>query len=185
MDASEISMVISIISLMISLAVLFIHYKNRKTTLHSYWINRNVHRYSASEMTIVRTIQQENSYFAHLVYFNPGSVASILQSLTVYRQVKYKLPFLPFFLKDWEEITEAKWWPTESPDDFNVKFIADEYTNLYVEDYRDILVVLPGRINRGVHRFHIKTNQGGFYLHSTPGLGNENFAHSSNRTYRD
>lgn len=185
MDAPTISIAISTISLLISFAVLLVHFKNRRTALYSYWINRNIHRYSASEMTIVRTIQKEDSYIAHLIYFNPGSVASVLQSITVYRQVKYKFPFLPFFINDWEKITAAKWWPTENPDDHDVKYVADEYSNLYVEDYKDILVTLPSRVNLDVHRFYIKTNQGGFYLHSILRPGNDIFPYSSSRSYRD
>jgi hypothetical protein len=46
------------------------------------------------------------------------------------------------------------------------KFLADEYKSLYVEDYRDIFVLLPGCIDRNVYQFDIKTNNGNYRFSS-------------------
>lgn len=184
MKEIDISIAISVVSLLVSIAVLHIHLKNRRTNLHTYWINRNVQRYSAPEINVVRTVQERDFYIIHIIYFNPGSIASILQSLTIYKQVDYKFPLIPIVFNDWDEVTESKWWPTESPNDFKRKYMADEYANLYVENYKDILVMFPGNIDRALHRFYIKTNQGGYRMDIVPGIGDSSFAYSSSRAYR-
>lgn len=161
-DAQILSLAVSLASLVISLAVLFVHLKNRRTQLRSYLLTRATHRSSAIDLKYVSSEQVEEQVLIKLVLFNPGSVAAIIQSLTVSREIESRFFLLRWFgWTEWKELTEARWWPTSDPTCKDQRYFADEYRSLYVEDCRDIYVLLPGYIDRAMHRFTIQTSQGG------------------------
>ncbi len=151
----------------IALALLFIHFKNRGTQLNSYFLSRAAHRSSSIDLKYVSSEQLEDNVLIKLVLFNPGSIATIIQSLTVYKEVESKFFLLRLFGRtEWKELREVSWWPTSDPSCKDQKFFADEYKSLYVEDCRDIFVLLPGCIDRNVYRFAIESNHG-WYSHSS------------------
>lgn len=74
---------ISLLSLLISFATLYINLKNRKTQLNTYSLTRASHRSGNIDLKWVSSEQLENEVLIKLIFFNPGSIASIIQSLTI------------------------------------------------------------------------------------------------------
>lgn len=167
-DSQVINTAMSSASLIISLALLLIHLKNRKTQLRAYFLSRETYRSSNVALKYISSEQQGENALLKLVLFNPGSVAAIIRSLTVYKEVESSFfLFRVFGVTEWREIQDAKWWPTSDPDCKEHKYLADEYRSLYVDDQRDIYVLLPGYIDRNKHKFETKTNQGSCSTEST------------------
>ncbi len=75
----------------------------------------------------------------------------------------------------WQEIKEARWWPTSHPSCKDIKCFSDEYKSLYVKEHRDILISLPGYIDRNQYRFSIETSQGGIWIQTTIDYSKTNF----------
>ena len=180
------TLLMSSLSLIVSLGVLIVHLKNRKTQFSSYALARHAHRSSSIDLALVSAEQLDGSILVKLVLFNPGSIAALIKSLTVYREVKSN-SFLGrlFGSTEWKEITEARWWPTADSSSKTPKSFADEYQNLYVEDYRDILVSMPGLIDRNNYRYVIQTNLGGYETSSTIYAARSHFPHAFRQWFRE
>lgn len=170
---------IGIAGFAISLFLLFIHLKNRRTQLRSYWITRDAYRSSSIQLVFVHSEQLEGFVFVKLVLFNPGSIATVIKSFSVEKKVKLSLFQRILKFREWERIEGSKWWPTENPETKTVRYLADEYRNLFVEDQRDICVVIPGMLDREKYRFEIRTNNGGFAVQTTIDATRTSFAHAS------
>jgi hypothetical protein len=134
----------------------------------------------------VSTEQLDDNILIKLVFFNPGSIAAIIQSLTIYKEVEAS-SFIKRLLgfTEWKEIRSARWWPTADSSCKEPKSMADEYQNLYVEDHRDILVSIPGRIDRNVYRFAIQTNHGGHSHYSTIDATTTYFSHAFRQWFQE
>ncbi len=185
-DAQVLNLVMSSASLVISLAVLFVHLKNRRTQLSSYFLTRAAHRSSAIDLKCVSSEQLEDKVLIRLVLFNPGSIATIIQSLTVYKEVESESFFLRWLGRvKWKELRDARWWPTSDPSCKDQKYFADEYKSLYVEDYRDIFVLLPGYIDRNMYRFAIETNHGDYSHSSTIDATRSYFSHAFRQWFHE
>lgn len=187
MPADQIvNLLMSSLSLVISLALLFIHLKNRKTQLNSYILSRSAFRSSSINLKYVSSEQLDDSILIKLVLFNPGSIATIIQSLTVYKEVESRF-FIGRLLgfTEWREVREARWWPTTDSSCKTPKSMADEYKNLYVEDYRDILVSIPGLIDRNVYQFVIESNHGGLEHFSTIDSVTSYFPHAFRQWFHE
>jgi hypothetical protein len=166
--SSVLNLAMSSLSLIISLGILIVHLKNRNIQFNAYAINRHTHRSSSIDLVFVSGEQLDDSVLLKLVLFNPDSVAAIIKSFTLYKEVKSTSFFGRLFgSTEWKEITLARWWPTVDSSSKTPRSFADEYQNLYVEDCRDILVSMPGMIDRNHYRFVIETNLGGYQTIST------------------
>lgn len=186
LDTHGLNLAMSSASLVISLVLLFIHFKNRKTQVSSYFLARAAYRASSIDLKFVSSEQLEGDVLIKLVLFNPGSIATIIQSLTVYKEVESRF-FLFRFLgrSGWKEVVDAKWWPTNDTSCKDQKFLADEYKSLYVEDCRDIYVLLPGYIDRNMYRFTVETNHGGYSHSSTIDATRTYFSHAFRRWFHE
>lgn len=186
LDGQVLNLAMSSASLAISLALLFVHLKNRRTQLSSYFLARATYRSSSIDLKYVSTEQLENQVLIRLVVFNPGSVATIIQALTVYKEVEPEFFFFRLLGRtEWEELGEAKWWPTSDPSCKEQKFLADEYKSLYVDDHRDIFILLPGYIDRNKYRFDIQTNHGGRSHFSTIDATRTHFSHGYRQWFHE
>lgn len=186
LDSQVLNLAMSSASLVTSLALLFIHFKNRKTQVSSYFLARATYRASSIDLKFVSSEQREGNVLIKLVLFNPGSIATLIQSLTVYKEVESRFFLFRFFGRtEWKEVDDAKWWPTSDPSCKDQKYFADEYKSLYVEDCRDIYVLLPGYINRSVHRFAVETNHGGYSHSSTIDATRTYFSHAFRRWFHE
>lgn len=167
-ESQVLNLVMSSLSLIVSLGVLVVHLKNRKTQVNAYAMSRHTHRSSFIDLAFVSAEQLDVSVLLKLVLFNPGPIAAIIKSFTLYKKVKSN-SFLGRLLgsSEWKEIAEARWWPTADSSCVTPKSFADEYPNIYVEDHRDILVSMPGLIDRSEYRYVIQTNLGGCETTST------------------
>lgn len=166
-----ITLVIAVISLLISLYLLYINVKNRGTQVSTYRINRALHRSSRSVLQYINTEQLDGRFLVKLVLFNPGSTASIIHSFAVFKPIKnpnrlFRI-FKPTVLQC---IDDARWWPTRDENQKDPQYRDDEYKNLYVEDYRVILVSIPGWVDRERYEFEIRTNND-YLVHKTHILG--------------
>ena len=96
-----------------------------------------------------------------LVYFNPSSILTVIQSLAVYEvpQTVWLLAHR-FVVARKSRVEKAKWWPAGDRNEKTAKLFADNFQDLIVNDSRVIFVKLPGMINRLDHAFELKTNQG-------------------------
>ena len=184
MDQVLLNSIVAFIGLGISIFVLIIHVKNRNINLKSFLLNRHLIRISGFELSFINSKEIDSNVKVNLAAFNPSSVGCLIKSLTVYKHREPNTFFERFLSNEcWSEITEAKWWPTENPTCDKIKFMHDEYKNLYFEKYRDIVVSIPGCLSREKYKFHIKTNHGGYILTTDIRGGNTSFAHWSEQNY--
>lgn len=154
-----ITLTIASIGLLISLYLLYINIKNRETQVSAYRITRTLHLSSKIVLKYINTEQLDGCFLVKLVLFNPGSIASIIHSLAVFEPTQnpncFFRIFKPTVLK---RIEDAYWWPTQDENQKEPRYLDDEYQNLYVEDYRVILVSIPGLVDRTLYEFEIRTN---------------------------
>ncbi|OZO04549.1 hypothetical protein B7453_10450 [Pseudomonas sp. IB20] len=151
----------SVFTIVISLLALYISLRNGRVQRASYQLTRSVHRTCADDFHVVSSEQLQDSVLVKLVYFNPGSISTIIQSLAVYEIPKSVWWFprkLDFFRKS--RVESAKWWPALSDDEKTTKLFADNFQYLIVKDCRVIFVTLPGMINRLDYAFELRTNHG-------------------------
>ena len=161
MDHDAIRDLISVLGFVISLFLLFVHVKNRRTQLSSYQLARATYRSSSINLHYIGSEQVDDYVLLKLVLFNPGSVAAIIQSFAVFEvsPTRNSLRRL-FWSTEWGRVENARWWPTKNPDQKTFRYLADEYENLYVEDFRTILVSMPGVIDRREYLFEVRSNHG-------------------------
>ncbi|WP_145986736.1 hypothetical protein [Burkholderia sp. MSMB617WGS] len=154
-----ITLAIALIGLLISLYLLFINIKNRGTQLSAYRITRALHRSSRIVLKYINAEQLDGRFLVKLVLFNPGSIATVIHSLAVFKPTENPNRlfhvFKPTLLK---RIEDAYWWPTQDKNQKEARYLDDEYKNLYVEDYRVILVSIPGLVGSEQYEFEIRTN---------------------------
>jgi hypothetical protein len=161
MDHETIRDVISALSFAISVFLLFIHIRNRRTQLSSYHLARFTHRSSSIDLQFVGAEQAGDNILFKLVLFSPGSVATIIQSFAIFEDVQTRNPIRRLLWpNEWRRVEGARWWPTRDSTKKELRSMADEYENLYVEDFRTILALMPGAIDRRKYRFEIRTNNG-------------------------
>ncbi|WP_454806385.1 hypothetical protein [Paraburkholderia fungorum] len=154
-----ITLAIALIGLLISLYLLFINIKNRGTQLSAYRITRTLHRSSRIVLKYINVEQLDGRFLVKLVLFNPGSIATVIHSFAVFKPIEnpnrlFRV-FKPTLLK---RIEDAHWWPTQDENQKDARYLDDEYKNLYVEDYRVILVSIPGLVGSEQYEFEIRTN---------------------------
>lgn len=149
------------LTLLMSFAALCISVRNGLTQNASYQLTRAVHRSGTNDFHVVSSEQLEDSVLVQLVYFNPGAITTVIQSLAVY-EVPKPIWWLPrkFDLARKSRIDKAKWWPAGNGDEKTAKLFAENFQYLMVNDCRVIFVKLPGIINRLDHAFELKTNHG-------------------------
>lgn len=154
-----ITLAIAIIGLLISLYLLYINIKNRGTQVSAYRITRTLHRSSKIVLKYINAEQLDGRFLVKLVLFNPGSIASVIHSFAVFKPTQnpncFFRIFKPTVLK---RIEDACWWPTRDENQKEARYLDDEYQNLYVENYRVILVSIPGLVDRKRYEFEIRTN---------------------------
>lgn len=162
-----ITLAIAIIGLLISLYLLYINIKNRRTQVSAYRITRGLHRSSRIVLKYINTEQLDGRFLVKLVLFNPGSIASVIHSLAVFKPAKNPDWFFRIFKPTVPtRIEGAQWWPTQDEDQKEARYLDDEFRNLYVEDYRVILVSIPGMVDRERYEFEIRTNND-YQIHET------------------
>ncbi len=176
--------IISFLGFAISLFLLIIHIKNRGTQLSTYRISRATFRSSEIVLHFIGSEQLEGNVLLKLVLFNPGSIASVIQSFAVFERVSSPNGLLRLFgFNKWQRIEDAKWWPTKDTTMTNPKLLEDVYESLYVEDHRTILVTIPGIIDRRQYLFEVCTNNGCLNLMTTIDGFQTHFAFSFKQKY--
>ncbi|WP_031359125.1 hypothetical protein [Caballeronia sordidicola] len=162
-----VSLVIAILGLLISLYLLYINIKNRRTQQSSYYISRALHRSSRIVLKYINAEQLDGRFLVKLVLYNPGSVASIIHSFAVFKPTVNPNRFFRLFkLNVLKRIEDAYWWPTQDENQKEPRYLDDEYRSLYVKDFRVILVSIPGWVDRVKYAFEIRTNND-FQIHET------------------
>lgn len=162
-----ITLAVAVIGLLISLYLLYINIKNRGTQVSAYRINRALHRSSRIVLKYINTEQLDGRFLIKLVLFNPGSIASVIHSFAVFKPVKNPNCFFRMFKPTvLRRIEDAHWWPTRDENQNEARYLDDDYQHLYVEDYRVILVTIPGLVDRERYEFEIRTNND-YQVHKT------------------
>ena len=186
MDHDAIRDLISVLGFVISLFLLFVHIKNRHTQLSSYQLARATYRSSSIDLHYIGSEQVDDHVLLKLVLFNPGSVAAIIQSFAVFEVSPTRNSIRRLFWPtEWRRIEDARWWPTKNADQKTSGYLADEYENLYVEDFRTILVSIPGMIDRREYLFEVRTNHGSQTTRTTIAATASHFSHHFERWYRE
>jgi hypothetical protein len=171
---------LAIISLIISSYILL---SNRKILSNSYRLSLDGARSEEVELIFVES-RQEEGVVLKLVLFNPGNVAAIIHSLTVYESVPHSMSLLRYLgLRRWREIEKARWWPNHNETFDGQKTVKDEYASLYVRDYRDIFVIFPGYPSRNEYKFFAQTNHGSVERITTIDATEIYFAHRYRKWY--
>jgi len=120
-DNQVLNVVMSSASLVISLALLLIHLKNRKTQLRAYFLSRETYRSSIVVLDYVASEQLDENVLLKLVLFSPGSVATVIRSLTLYRKCESRFFLLRAFgITEWRKVREATWGPVSDPNCKNI-----------------------------------------------------------------
>lgn len=183
-----ITLAIAIVGLLISLYVLYINIKNRVTQVSAYRVTRALHRSSNIVLKYINTEQLDGHFLVKLVLFNPGYIASVIHSFSVFKPARNPNRFFRIFKpKVLNQIDNAYWWPTREENQKEPRYLDDEYQNLYVEDYRVILVSVPGLVDREWYEFEIQTNNG-HLIHKThiDGVkGTHRFSHHFKEWYAE
>ncbi|WP_216597429.1 hypothetical protein, partial [Pseudomonas protegens] len=135
--------------------------KNRRTKLRSYLLSQSTYRSGMNDLKFIKSEQLNEGVLLKLVLFSPGSVATLIQSFSVYEVPEEYGRFKRLFsVLKWRRIENAKWWPTKDEDQKRPRFFADGFGDLYVKEYRVILVLIPGVIDRRSYLFRVDTNHG-------------------------
>ena len=183
-----ITLVIAIIGLLISLYLLYINIKNRGTQVSAYRINRALHRSSQIVLQSISVEQLDGRFLVKLVLFNPGSIASVIHSFAVFKSTRNPNRLFRIFKPNvLNPIDNSYWWPTREENQKEPRYLDDDYQNLYVEDYRVILVSIPGLVDREQYEFEIRTNNG-HLIHKTriDGIkGTHRFSHHFKEWYAE
>jgi hypothetical protein len=154
-----VTLTIAIIGLLISLYLLYINIKNRETQVSAYRITRTLHRSSKIVLKYINTEQLDERFLVKLVLFSPGPIASIIHSSAVFKPTQNPNGFFRIFKPTvLKRIEGSYWWPTQNENQKEPRYLDDEYQNLYVEDYRVILMSIPGLVDRARYEFEIRTN---------------------------
>lgn len=179
---------IAIVGLLISLYLLFINIKNRSTQVSAYRMTRANQRSSKIVVILVNSEQLDGRILVKLVLFNPGSIATVIHSVTTFKSRKnpnvlFRL-FKPFVLY---EVEDAYWWPTRDADQKKPRFLEDEYRNLYFEDFRVVLISIPEWAEIGSFEFRICTNNDYIHLKTyVDGVtGDRRFSHHFEEWYAE
>lgn len=139
----------------------FVHLKNRRTQVATFNLTRSTHRSGINDLVYIGSEQVGDNVLCRFVFFNPGSVAAIIQSFSAFETPQsYGWIRKSFERFKWRRIKFATWWPTSCPEEKEERFFSDEYMSLYVADYRVIMVLLPGLIDRRRYLFRIDSNHG-------------------------
>ena len=160
------SAILSTFSFLISVTTLVLFFRNRRTSLQLFSIHREKYRSSSIHLKHVKTIETDNDYIIHFILFNPGDVAAVINSVTI-REAFFENKFLEFLkISSLKPFDLARWWPTNNPDDYEIKYFCDEYQNLYVDDKRDILVSFPKDAfdHKKSYQIDVKTNNGHIWM---------------------
>lgn len=182
------TLAIAILGLFISLYLLYIHIKNRETQLSEYRINRAFYRTSKIVLLYINVEQLDGRFLVKLILFNPSSIASIIHSFAVFKPAKNPNRFFRIFKPTISKfIEDAYWWPTSDEDQKEPQYLDDEYKNLYVENYRVILVSIPGVVDRARYEFEIRTNSDHiiYKTHITGIKGTHRFSHHYEEWHKD
>lgn len=175
---------VSTLSLLMSFAALCISVRNGRIQTASYQLSQATHRSGTNDLHVVSSEQLDNTVLVKLVYFNPGSIATVIQSLAVYEVTK-PVWWLPrrFNIVRKSRIEKAKWWPVGDSEEKITKLFADNFQYLIVKDCRVIFVKLPGMVNRRNHAFELKTNHGALVTISSLDFTDRGFSIDSNRHF--
>lgn len=183
-----ITLAIAIIGLLISLYVLYINIKNRVTQVSAYRVTRALHRNSNIVLQYINAEQLDGHFLVKLVLFNPGSIASVIHSFAVFKSTRNPNRLFRIFKPNvLNPIDNSYWWPTREENQKEPRYLDDDYQNLYVEDYRVILVSIPGLVDREQYEFEIRTNNG-HLIHKTriDGIkGTHRFSHHFKEWYAE
>ncbi|WP_273822861.1 MULTISPECIES: hypothetical protein [Pseudomonas] len=161
LQISDTATFITYLNAVIAVAALCLSISNRRTQLATYRLTRSSHWSSTNDLHVISAEQLDDSVLVKLVFFNPGAIAALIQSLAVY-EIPPSVWWWPRRLDGLrrKRIEFAQWWPTCDENEKTPRLFADRYQQLLVKESRVILVRFPGRINRLVHAFELKTNHG-------------------------
>lgn len=170
-------------ALMASVA-LYLSIRNQGTQTAMYRLTRSTHWSSTTDLHVISAEQLEGYVLVKLVFFNPGSVAALIQSLAIY-EVPHPVWWLPrrFDWLRWQPLEYAKWWPTQDENEKTPRLFADKYPDLMVKDSRVILARFPGSINRRTHAFVLRTNHGVITTWYPLDFFDRGFAYHSHRNF--
>ncbi len=151
--------ILSLLSLVVALYTLYINFRNRITTKNTFELSHFGFISTRPYLYRIRTTQKDGFYIVHLSIYNASSGGMIIHSLTSYIESPNKNFLLRFLgILSWEILESSRWWPTKDPGNHEERLLHDAYKDIYVKDTADILVKIPGYINRSRHRFRIATN---------------------------
>ncbi|WP_047541926.1 hypothetical protein [Pseudomonas simiae] len=177
--------IMTYVNAVIALVALYLSMRNRRTQIAMYRLTRSTHWSNTNDFQVISAEQLEDSVLVKLVFFNPGSVAAVIQSLAVY-ELPRPVWWLPRRL-DWlrqKRLELVKWWPTRDEEEKTPRLLADRYLELMVKEDRVILVRFPGMINRLTHAFELKTNHGSITTWDTLDFKEKGFAYNSHRVFK-
>jgi hypothetical protein len=186
MDHELIRDIILGVNVVIAFFLFFVHIKNRRTQLSIYYLTRSIHRSSINDFIFISSEQVHGNVLLKFVLFNPGSVAAVIQSFSVYDVPdSYSWLRRRFEVLKWRRIEDTQWWPTRNVDQKEPRYLEEEYENLYVGECRVIMARIPGVIDRRKYLFRIDTNHGYVTTECAIDAVKTQFACRHERRYKD
>ncbi len=185
MNHESVQVFISWSGFVISLCLLFLQMKNRVTQVSSYYLSRATSRSSSIVLQLVKVEQMDGYVLMKLALFNPGSVAAVIHSCSIFERYKGSRWIDRLLSRRWQRVDGFRWWPIEDATDKEPKFLAEAYQYLYVKDVRDIFVTMPGMVDRRVYMFEVRTNNGYVTAKTSIDANASFFSHHFEAWYKD
>lgn len=179
------SSILSVASLIVSIAALYFNHRNNKINQGSFIINREGYRATSISLEFVCSKQYNDHYIVKLVIFNPSPTATIIKSFSAFENVYRKNRFMNFFgIDKWERIECAKWCPSDEDFCDEINNMEHNYKHLFVSDHKNIFISIPGLITRDKLKFIIKTNNGGIALKTSTNATATYFSFDFHQTFK-
>lgn len=185
MTLNGIKDVILVVNLFISLLMIGIHLKNSRLQRKTYSLNSHNSRSSSINLEFIECRQFNDNFVVKLAFYNPGSTAAIIKSLTVTKNIPHPNCLLRIFGFIKEIDIDYIWSPALDENDYEVSYLRDAYHLLHVKTVATLYVSVKGYIDRSRYSFEIKTNHNYQKLSSHIDGFNHRFPTNFQEWYKD
>lgn len=158
MSFETIKDIILIVNAVVSLFMITIHLKNSRLQRKSYLLNSYNSRATSTNLDFIECKQLEDNFVIKLAFYNPGSTAAIIRSLTVTKSIPHPNFLLRRIGVKKEVDVDYIWSPALDEQSFEVSYLRDAYHLLHVKTVATLYVSVKGYIDRSRYFFEIKTN---------------------------
>lgn len=185
MTFDHIKNILIIANALLSILMVFISVKNSKIQKSSHLLNVQTARINATNLDLVETKEFDGNIVVKLAFFNPGSNAAIIKSLSVSKIIDHPNIFLKALGLTKDINIQYSWSPAIDESKFKISLYKDAFKLLHVKTTAVLFVSIPGDLDRDTYCFEIRTNQGSHKLYTTIDGHNAQFPTDYRIWYKD